>query len=87
MQQLASPALVNYINALTVGQPINQFELIATFQQAVAPILPTPLLTRLVFAVSINGIGVSVEPGTGIIAGDPESYFDTNSTLISIAQG
>ena len=85
--QLANPALVSYINSIQVGQPINLFELQATFQTAVASLIPAQLLTRMVFAVSINGIGVSPTSGTGIIAGDPESYFYTSTASITINQG
>jgi hypothetical protein len=87
MQQAAAPALAAYVNSIVVGQPMNLFELQATFQAATASILPTAQLTRLVFAVSVNGVGVAPEAGTGIIAGDPESYFQTSSTQISIVQG
>lgn len=85
--QLGSPALVNYVNNLAVGQPINLFELQAVFQIAIASIIDPQLLTRMVFSVSINGVGTSPTSGTGIIAGDPESYFLTSATSISIVQG
>ncbi len=85
----AGQALVNYINSIPVGQPINQFELDATFQAAwaSATTLPVSLLTRLVFAVNINGVSVPPESGTGIIAGDPESYFYATLSGINIVQG
>jgi hypothetical protein len=41
----------------------------------------------MVFAVSINGVGTAPIGGTGIIAGDPESFFFTNSTPVVIRQG
>ncbi len=87
--QLGTPALVSYINSIPVGAPINVFELQNAFQEAIVSVVPTQLLTRMVFSVSINGIGVSPSPGTGIIAGDPESYFFTNEsgTGITITQG
>lgn len=85
--QAASAALVDYVNSLPVGVPINQFELITVFQAAVASILPPQLLTRLLFSVSINNVATPPLSGTGIIQGDPESYFLTNSTLISVIQG
>lgn len=66
---------------------MNLFELQTTFQAAVANIVPPQLLTRMLFAVSINGVGVSPEGGTGIIAGDPESYFQTYGPLVTINQG
>lgn len=87
--QLGNPALVNYVNSLPVGVPMNLFDLQDTFKAAIASVVPGPLLTRMVFSVSINGVGVSPQTGTGIIAGDPESYFftDTSGTGIIIAQG
>jgi hypothetical protein len=85
--QLAQQGIANYVNALPVGVPMNLFELQAAFQNAVAPLLPAQLLTRMVFAVSINGVGVSPSSGTGIIAGDPESYFSTTPSSIVVTQG
>jgi len=87
VEQLGNPALVAYVNAIAVGQPMNLFELQATFQTAIETVLPPALLTRMLFAVSINGIGTAPSGGTGIIAGDPESFFFTNSTLVVINQG
>jgi len=87
ISQLATPALVNYLNSIVVGQPINIFAMNDAFQEAVASVLSKDLLTRLVFSVSINGLGVSPTAGTGIIAGDPESYFLTNSGLVTVLQG
>jgi hypothetical protein len=84
---VAQPALAAYINALPVGQPINELELRATFRAAVAPLIPLPQLTRLVFNVSINGIGVAPIAGTETIFGDPESYFSIVPSAITINQG
>lgn len=85
--QLGIPALVDYINSIIVGQPINLFELQDVFQQAVAPLIPPALLTRMVFAVSVDGVGVPPESGTGIIAGDPESFFFTEASRIVVTKG
>jgi hypothetical protein len=83
----AIPALVSYINSIYAGNPINLFELDATFQAALINIVPTAFLTRMVFSVSINGVPVSPTSGTGIIAGDPESYFLTDSSQITVTRG
>ena len=80
IQQLAAPALADYVNGIAVGNPINLFQLDSVFQAAIASVLSPDLLTRMVFAVSINGVGVAPSAGTGIIAGDPESYFLTDAT-------
>lgn len=84
---LAQPALANYVTGLPVGQPMNLFELQATFQTATASVIPNAVLTRMVFAVSINGVGVAPTAGTGIIQGDPESYFSTTAEAITVNQG
>ena len=87
--QLAAPALAAYVNAIMVAQPMNLFDLQDTFRNAIASVLAPALLTRLVFAVSINGVGVSPQVGTGVIAGDPESYFwaDPTGAGMTITQG
>lgn len=87
MQAAAAPALADYVNSVIVGQPMNLFELQATFQAATASILPTAQLTRLVFTVTIDGTVVLPVTGTGIIEGDPEAYFETITTQISVTQG
>ena len=85
--QLGAPALADYVNALGVGVPMNLFELQTTFQEAISSVLAPQLLTRMVFTVNINGISTSPSAGTGIIAGDPESYFLTTVPSIIITQG
>jgi hypothetical protein len=85
--QLAQPALAAYINSIPVGAPINLFELQETFAASVVSILSSVLLTRMVFVVEINGVVVSPEVGTGIIAGDPESYFACSASGIVVTQG
>jgi hypothetical protein len=66
---------------------MNLFELQNVFQSAIAPVIPPQLLTRMVFLVAINGITVPPTAGTGIIAGDPESYFFTTAPQIVVLQG
>jgi hypothetical protein len=78
--QLAAPAIASYINSIPVGQPINLYQMQTAFQQAIIPVLSPQLLTTLNFEVDINGIGVSPVSGTGMIEGDPESYFYTEPT-------
>jgi Ubiquitin-activating enzyme E1 FCCH domain len=87
MAQLGGPAIQSYLNSIPVGSPINLFEMQEVFQLAVSPILPVQYLTRMVFTVSINGVSSPPETGTGIIEGDPESYFLCNASDIIITQG
>ena len=87
MTQAVQPAIATYINSIPVGQPINELDMIAVFQAATAALVPTALLTRLVFVVSINGITTSPESGTYIIDGDPESFFECPQSNITVTQG
>jgi hypothetical protein len=87
VQQAAQPAIAAYINGITVGQPINIFQLESTFKTAVAAILDPNLITRMVFTVTINGIPTPPIAGTGIVEGDSESFFLTTASAIAIVQG
>jgi Ubiquitin-activating enzyme E1 FCCH domain len=87
VQQLAIPAIIAYVNAIFVGQPLNLFALQAAFQTAVSQILPPANLTRLVIDISINSIPTSPESGTGAVYGDPESYFFASTSTVTVIQG
>lgn len=87
VNQLALPALQSYVNSIAVGNPMNELEMTAAFQEAVASVLPSPKLTTLTFSVTINGTSVSPTAGTSVIPGDPESYFYAAATGITVAQG
>jgi Baseplate J-like protein len=85
--QAAAPAIAAYINSIPVGKPINELQMTAAFQASIADILAPYLLTRLVFTVAINGIGVSPVSGTETIFGDASGYFIAFSSGISVVQG
>jgi len=87
VNQLAAPALQSYINSIYVGQPINELEMTAVFQNAVSSVIAASNITTLQFAVTINGSPVSPGAGTSIIAGDPEGYFSASATAITVTQG
>jgi hypothetical protein len=57
------------------------------FQGAISSLLDPSLLTRMVFAVSIDGVGVSPVSGTGIIQGDSQSFLYATSSGINVVQG
>jgi hypothetical protein len=81
------PALIDYINSIYVGTtPISIFELQRIFIDSISDILSEENITVLNFAVSFNGIGHIPEMGTGVIYGDPYSYFYTDSTQIFISR-
>ena len=86
VNQLAAAALTNYINSIQVGMPINELDMIAVFQTAVASVLPSQYIVALTFSASINGTPTPPNAGTTIIPGDPESYFFAADGAITVAQ-
>ena len=84
---LTAPAIADYINSIPVGVPINTYELQDAFQNAVEPIIPPSQISKINYVVAINGIDTSPVSGTLLIYGDPESYFTTNTSLITVVQG
>ena len=85
--QIATQAIVGYVNALPVGAPINVFEMERTVQEAAASVLPSALLSRMVWSVTINGVATAPAAGTQLISGDPESYFYATTATIVVEQG
>lgn len=84
---LAQAALINYVNSLPIGVPMNQFVMEQTVQTATIGVLGNALLTRMVWTVAINGISTPVESGTGLYVGDPESTFFATVSTVIVAQG
>lgn len=87
VDQLAIPAMQNYINSIYVGQPINLLDMSSVFQNAVSSVLSVANLTTLQFVVTINGVTASPTAGTSIIPSDPESYFFCSPTGATSVQG
>jgi hypothetical protein len=81
---LVTQPLADYINNIYVGQPISLIELQTVFINATAgTIAPTNYLS-LAFNVFINGVEVPPESGTVLIYGNPEGYFSTTASAITV---
>lgn len=85
VNSLAQNALVNYINGITVGAPLNLLEMDSAFADAVSSVLAPDELTTLEYSISVNGSVVTPSAGTHIISSDPEGYFSAQT--ISVVQG
>ncbi len=85
---LAGPAIQDYINSLPVGTaPINVYDLTSIFLQATASAVSSEAITVLTFQISIDGMPVAPAPGTGVVYGDPNSYFLTDLSQIVFSEG
>lgn len=81
------PAMVDYINSITVGQAISLLKLQDTFITAVSSFIPEQSISKLQFIVTINDVVVSPATGSVLILGDPESFFFTAIASIAVNQG
>ena len=86
--QLGTVAIVNEVNTIPVGAPINLLDLQLAFTEAVLPLFNNnpSLISAFVWTVSINGVATPPASGTSLIYGDPESYFTLTSTNLTITQ-
>lgn len=84
--QLGAPAIAAYVNSIAVGQPMNLFVLQSVFQEAISSLIDPSLLTVMGFTANINNVETDPVSGTGIINGDPESYFSCTDADIVITQ-
>jgi hypothetical protein len=84
---LATPDLQNYINTLGPGQYINFYEMQYLFQESVVDLIPTPLITHIEFAVTVNGQILTPAPNTGVVVGDPNGYYYATSADITFVRG
>jgi hypothetical protein len=87
MSQAASPALADYVNSLYVGSsPLNVYEMEAIFLYSVRNIVASENITTLKFDISFDNISYAPDPGTGIVTGDPFSYFYATTDTVVIQQ-
>lgn len=86
IDQLAQTAVVNTINAIPVGNPINLLALQEQVLIAIAPQISLDQVTGMDWEVAINNVPAPPEGGLSIILGDPESYFSTTSSAVTVTK-
>ena len=88
VNQLGTPAIVNYVNSIPVGFPINLYAMEVAFVNAVLPLFNNnaSLISKMAWTVSINGVSTPPAVGTFLVYGDPESYFNLLATDVTITQ-
>ncbi len=86
--QYGIPAVVNYINSIAVGQPINLIALNQVLTTAVAPLFNNDpaLISELSWTVSINGIEAPPLGATSLVYGDPESSMNCTAADVSFTE-
>lgn len=84
---LVQPAIVDYVNSITVGEKMSLLKLQDVFISAVAGSIPEGEISKLQFVVTIGGIVVNPPSGGVLISGDPEAFFFAAKADISVVQG
>lgn len=84
--QLAQPAIVDYVNNISAGQPINLNVMATVFSESVSSVLSANLITNISVIVKIDGVTTPTTVGTQIVPGDPESYFQTQTSSVTIVK-
>jgi hypothetical protein len=83
----ARPAILDYVNSIPCGlTPLSIYELENAFLDAADPVLPRESVVSLRFDVSIDGVGVLPESGTGMIPGDINGYFSLDTSDLTILE-
>jgi len=72
---LVSTPVIQYVNGIYAGKPMNINNIKDVFLQSVNGTIDMSLITTLNVVVTVNGIITSADPGTNIISGDPYSYW------------
>lgn len=81
---LAVPAIVDYVNDVYVGQPINIYQLQTLFQKAVSSVLSVEQISLIRIRVAIDGVIVEPDPNTGLVSGDYYKYFTTDASHVTV---
>jgi hypothetical protein len=84
ISQLAQTAIINFVNAIPVGAPLNQYSLEENVFDSIEQVVDTRLISLMTWAYTINGVSTPVTAGTGLVVGDPESYFSTDSGHVTV---
>lgn len=81
---LVSAPVIQYINGIYAGKPLNINNLKDTFLQSVNGTIDMSLISKLNVIITVNGIVTNPDPNTNIISGDPFSYFYIASDGVTV---
>lgn len=81
---LVSAPVIQYINGIYAGKPLNINNLKDTFLQSVNAAIDMSLISKLNVIITVNGIVTNPDPNTNIISGDPFSYFYIASDGVTV---
>lgn len=81
---LVSAPVIQYINGIYAGKPLNINNLKDTFLQSINTVIDMSLISKLNVIVTVNGVITNPDTNTNIISGDPFSYFYIASDGVTV---
>ncbi|UGC97734.1 baseplate J like family protein [Pantoea phage PdC23] len=83
---LVQNPVIDYVNGIYAGQPLNIGKLKDVFYQAINSTVDMTLITTLNVSVIVNGVLTPVDTGTDIISGDKFSYWYIQPSGVSVSE-
>ena len=81
---LAVPTVIDYINNITVGMPVNIFYLQTIFQNAIKTVVDAEQLSLIRINIAVDGVVVPPDENTGLIHGGRYGYFFTDISNVVV---
>lgn len=81
-----APVIVDYINAVPIGEPINTYELESIFLTAISLLISPGQVSLIEVQIGINGTIVPPQDGTGLVYGSEYGYFTTDQSHVTVQQ-
>lgn len=78
--------IVDYINGIPIGEPINTYQIESIFLAAISPLINPSQVSLIDVSIGINGSIVPPSPGTGLVYGGEYSYFTTDQSNVTVQQ-
>lgn len=84
---ISVPAIVNYINTLATGSPINLMAMRYAIQSAMTGSIDISTISRLELSVTLDGTPVDPPTGSYLVSTDSLSYSYTSASNVSVQRG
>ncbi|WP_336284227.1 baseplate J/gp47 family protein [Citrobacter arsenatis] len=81
---IAKPLIIEYINSLSVGEPVNIYQIQTVFLGVMALIINPTQVSMIDIQIGINGVIVPPDEGTDLVYGDRYGYFTTDSSHVTV---
>ncbi|MBP2171016.1 hypothetical protein J2125_004208 [Erwinia toletana] len=81
---VAITPLVDYINDIPIGEPINTYQIKSIFLSAISPLISPTQISLIDVSIGINGVVVPPLTGTGLIYGGEYGYFTTDPSRVTV---